>query len=169
MPVSPGAKVMAWVAPGVPAGAPASSAAAIAARNEPEPESLRLVTTNWACADGANAMHPPIMAALASSADRILRLTRGCRRTDLIVATLAPKLLPPAAAATKINCLSKLARLQVASNGEAKRAAPPLAVSKKRVKPPLAVVTMALPAVLVLKKVTKLLLLLLLLMVVSMP
>jgi hypothetical protein len=94
------------------------------------------------------------MAALASSADRILRLTRGCRRTDLIIATLAPKLLLPAAA-TKINCLSKLSRLQVASNGEAKRAAPPLAGSKKRMKPPLAVVTMALPAVLVLKKVTK--------------
>src|ERR1700730_1309698 len=92
VPVRPGAKVMAWVGPGVPVGAPSTSAAAITERNEPAPESLVLVTTNCACAEGANAMHPPTMAVPASRADRILPPTRRSRR--LTVTTLACQLFP---------------------------------------------------------------------------
>jgi hypothetical protein len=45
---TPGAKVIVWVAPGTPLGAPAAFASRIACRSDPDPESLVLVTTNCA-------------------------------------------------------------------------------------------------------------------------
>src|ERR1700722_15988130 len=63
-------KVMVWVAPGAPVGAPAASALRIAWRSDPAPESLVLVTTHCACATDASAMHPTTSARLAASIAR---------------------------------------------------------------------------------------------------